>query len=139
MNDTYINIKNKISNANTWQEKYREIMLLGKTLPQLSNELKIDSALVDGCESKVWLHLEFKIGLQENTLFINANSDTRIVKGLLCIIINLYSDLTPSEILSINPEKEFEDMSLLKHLSPSRGNGIKAILSVIHNKATAQK
>lgn len=133
MNESYIQFKNKIIQAGSWQEKYREIMLLGKKLPALPSELKVDSALVNGCESNVWLYMDFNN--EENKLLIIADSDTRIVKGLVSIILYLYSDLTPIEIISIDANKEFEDMSLLKHLSPSRGNGIKAILNAIQSQA----
>lgn len=133
MNESYIQFKNKIIQAGSWQEKYREIMLLGKKLPALPTELKVDSALVNGCESNVWLYMDFNN--EENKLLIIADSDTRIVKGLVSIILYLYSDLTPIEIISIDANKEFEDMSLLKHLSPSRGNGIKAILNAIQSQA----
>lgn len=133
MNESYIHFKNKIIQAGSWQEKYREIMLLGKKLPALPSELKVDSALVNGCESNVWLYMDFNN--EENKLLIIADSDTRIVKGLVSIILYLYSDLTPIEIISIDANKEFEDMSLLKHLSPSRGNGIKAILNAIQSQA----
>lgn len=133
MNESYIQFKNKIIQASSWQEKYREIMLLGKKLPALPSELKVDSALVNGCESNVWLYMDFNN--EENKLLIIADSDTRIVKGLVSIILYLYLDLTPIEIISIDANKEFEDMSLLKHLSPSRGNGIKAILNAIQSQA----
>ncbi|MBU2968514.1 SufE family protein [Pseudoalteromonas sp. C2R02] len=133
MNESYIQFKNKIIQAGSWQEKYREIMLLGKKSPALPSELKVDSALVNGCESNVWLYMDFNN--EENKLLIIADSDTRIVKGLVSIILYLYSDLTPIEIISIDANKEFEDMSLLKHLSPSRGNGIKAILNAIQSQA----
>lgn len=133
MNESYIQFKNKIIQAGSWQEKYREIMLLGKKLPALPSELKVDSALINGCESNVWLYMDFNN--EENKLLIIADSDTRIVKGLVSIILYLYSDLTPNEIISIDANKEFEDMSLLKHLSPSRGNGIKAILNAIQSQA----
>jgi len=133
MNESYLNLKQRIIQAASWQEKYREIMLLGKKLPTLPNELKVDTALVNGCESNVWLYIDFNN--EESKLLIIADSDTRIVKGLVSIILYLYSDLTPNQILSIDAHKEFEEMALLKHLSPSRGNGIKAILSEINKQA----
>jgi len=137
MNESYIQFKNKLLQAGSWQDKYREIMLLGKKLPVLPSELKVESALVNGCESNVWLYMEFNN--EESKLLITADSDTRIVKGLVSIILYLYSDLTPNEILAIDANKEFEDMSLLKHLSPSRGNGIKAILNSIYEQALTMR
>ena len=81
MTNTFNQVTDSIKNASTWQQKYREIMLLGKTLPLLPDELKIDDALVPGCESKVWMFVEFD--LTENALVVIGDSDTRIVKGLL--------------------------------------------------------
>ncbi|WP_372762715.1 SufE family protein [Pseudoalteromonas sp.] len=131
------NIFNKtvepIKNASAWQQKYREIMLLGKTLPPLAEVLKIDSALVPGCESKVWLFVEFD--LSENTLVVVGDSDTRIVKGLLALILALYNGLTPEQVLTVNAYEEFEKLGLINHLSPSRGNGIKAMVDTIQTMA----
>ncbi len=137
MNHTYLEIKNKLVHASSWQEKYREIMLLGKKLPKLPEELKVEQALVMGCESNVWLYIDFND--EESCLMLVADSDTRIVKGLLMIILNLYAHLSPKELLEIDAEKEFTDMSLLKHLSPSRGNGIKAIIQSIRARALTVK
>ena len=89
-------------------------MLLGKQLPTMPDVLKTPDALVPGCESKVWLYLEFD--LQENCLVIIGDSDTRIVKGLLAIILSLYNGLTPSQVLAINAFEEFEKLFLTERL-----------------------
>ena len=134
MTNTFNKAAQGIKNAPAWQQKYREIMLLGKTLPVLADVLKIDSALVPGCESKVWLFVEFD--LTENTLVVIGDSDTRIVKGLLALILALYNGLTPEQVLEINAYQEFEKLGLISHLSPSRGNGdIKAMVETIQTMA----
>jgi cysteine desulfuration protein SufE len=133
MTNTFNKVSESIRNASVWQQKYREIMLLGKTLPSLPTALKIDDALVPGCESKVWMYVEFD--LSENVLVVAGDSDTRIVKGLLALILALYNGLTPEEILQVNAYNEFEKLGLISHLSPSRGNGIKAMVEKIQAMA----
>ena len=134
MTNTFKNVVKPIQQAQSWQQKYREIMLLGKTLPALADVLKTDDALVPGCESKVWMFMEFDDS--ENRLVVIGDSDTRIVKGLLAIILALYNGLTPEEVVNINAYDEFEKLGLIKHLSVSRGNGIKAVVEAIRSMAT---
>jgi cysteine desulfuration protein SufE len=134
MTNTFKNVVKPIQLAQSWQQKYREIMLLGKTLPVLADVLKTDDALVPGCESKVWMFMEFDDS--ENRLVVIGDSDTRIVKGLLAIILALYNGLTPEEVVNINAYDEFEKLGLIKHLSVSRGNGIKAMVEAIQSMAT---
>jgi sulfur transfer protein SufE len=133
MTNTFNKVTESIKNAPAWQQKYREIMLLGKTLPVLADVLKTDDALVLGCESKVWMFVEFD--LTENTLVVIGDSDTRIVKGLLAIILALYNGLTPEQVVNKNAYEEFEKLGLISHLSASRGNGIKAMVDKIQTMA----
>ncbi|WP_213608231.1 SufE family protein [Pseudoalteromonas sp.] len=133
MTNTYQLISSNIQKSTSWQQKYREIMLLGKTLPPLADILKTDDALVPGCESKVWMFVEFD--LTENALVVIGDSDTRIVKGLLALILALYNGLTPEEVLAVNAYDEFEKLGLISHLSASRGNGVKAMVETIQTMA----
>jgi len=133
MTHTYQLVTKSIQSSSSWQQKYREIMLLGKTLPPLANILKTDDALVPGCESKVWMFVEFD--LTENALVVIGDSDTRIVKGLLALILALYNGLTPEEVLAVNAYDEFEKLGLISHLSSSRGNGVKAMVETIQTMA----
>lgn len=133
MTHTYQLVTKSIQSSSSWQQKYREIMLLGKTLPPLADILKTDDALVLGCESKVWMFVEFD--LTENALVVIGDSDTRIVKGLLALILALYNGLTPEEVLAVNAYDEFEKLGLISHLSASRGNGVKAMVETIQTMA----
>ncbi len=133
MTQTYQRVSKGIESSASWQQKYREIMLLGKTLPPLADILKTDDALVQGCESKVWMFVEFD--LTENALVVIGDSDTRIVKGLLALILALYNGLTPEEVLNVNAYEEFEKLGLISHLSASRGNGVKAMVEKIQTLA----
>jgi cysteine desulfuration protein SufE len=127
-------LKEKLKSKSTWQDKYREIMLLGKQLPSLPDQLKIESAKVSGCESNVWLHIGFDD--KEQHLLVSADSDTRIVKGLIYIITSLVNGCTIEQFQNLDIQNEFDELGLTQHLSPSRGNGIRAIAKEI--KAFAQ-
>ena len=129
----YPELKQAFQALNGWQQRYRELMLLGKSLPVLANELKVDEAKVSGCESNVWLYIDFTP--QEDKLVVVADSDTRIVKGLLALILMMYNGKTPQQAAALDAEQEFEELGLMRHLSPSRGNGIRAIVSAINQFA----
>lgn len=130
---TFKEIASSLESSPSWQQKYREIMLLGKQLPAMPTVLKTSDALVPGCESKVWLYLDFD--LEENCLVIIGDSDTRIVKGLLAIILSLYNGLTPEQAINTDAFAQFNHLGLIQHLSPSRGNGIKAMVERIQTMA----
>ncbi|MEQ3440066.1 MULTISPECIES: SufE family protein [unclassified Pseudoalteromonas] len=133
MNSAFEAVSKNIETAAGWQQKYRQIMLLGKQLPVMPEVLKVDDALVKGCESKVWLYIDFDH--TENSLVLAGDSDTRIVKGLLALILALYNGLTPEQATQINAYDEFKRLGLISHLSPSRGNGIKAMVDKIQTMA----
>ena len=133
MNSAFEAVSKNIETAAGWQQKYRQIMLLGKQLPVMPEVLKVDDALVKGCESKVWLYIDFDH--TENSLVLAGDSDTRIVKGLLALILALYNGLKPEQATQINAYDEFERLGLISHLSPSRGNGIKAMVDKIQTMA----
>ncbi len=135
MNKNYQKIKQDFEKLGSWQLKYRELMLLGKNLPSLSDALKTNDAKVAGCESNVWLYTGF--AEDETTVLCTADSDTRIVKGLLYIILTMVNGLTPDEIAKLDIADEFESLGLAKQLSESRGNGIRAIASAITQFAKA--
>ena len=137
MNSPFQAVTKDIENAAGWQQKYRQIMLLGKQLPVMPEALKVDDALVKGCESKVWLYIDFDH--TENSLVLAGDSDTRIVKGLLALILALYNGLTPQQTTQINAYDEFERLGLISHLSPSRGNGIKAMVDKIQAMAEQKR
>ncbi|CCQ11858.1 Cysteine desulfurase CsdA-CsdE, sulfur acceptor protein CsdE [Pseudoalteromonas luteoviolacea B = ATCC 29581] len=122
-------IYKSIASQQGWQAKYRQIMLLGKQLPNFPEPLKTEEARVSGCESKVWLHLAW----DESTgcLVVIGDSDTRIVKGLLAIILAFYNGKRSDEIHTSDVITVFKELDLIQHLSPSRGNGIHAIQKAI--------
>ena len=118
-----------------WQERYRQIMLLGKELPTLPGEWKVDKARLHGCESSVWLHHYYD--RQTMRLYFAADSDAKVIRGLIAIVLAVFSGKTPTEIVGENIDARFQALELFTHLSPSRGNGLRAIVQGI--QATAHR
>ncbi|KEI73072.1 SufS family cysteine desulfurase [Endozoicomonas elysicola] len=122
-------IAERLNNLSGWQERYRQIMLLGKELPVLSGEWKSDEARLHGCESSVWLHYHYDD--ETMRLYFIADSDARVIRGLIAIVLAVFSGKTPEEVEGENIEQWFRELDLFNHLSPSRGNGLKAIVKEI--------
>lgn len=115
-----------------WMEKYEYIIQLGKDLPLIDEQYKTDDNLIRGCQSKVWLHPEYK----EGKLFFTADSDALITKGLVSMVVNVLSGHTPQEI--VDSEVYFIDkIGLKNHLSPTRSNGLLSMLKQIKMYAVA--
>lgn len=115
-----------------WEAKYEYIIDLGKSLAEMPAEKKSDANLIKGCQSKVWIDAEFKDG----KLFFNADSDGILPKGIVSMLVSLYSGHTTEEILS----SDFDFISkigLQEFLSPSRANGLMAMTKQIKFYAVA--
>jgi len=110
-----------------WEVRYRHILRLGKTTTPMSDDLKVDDVLLGGCESNVWFYGE----VIDNQIVLNIYSDAKIVRGLIAIITDSFKGLTPIECQSFDCIKFLEELGLMSHLSPSRGNGIRAIITEI--------
>lgn len=113
---------------NSWEEKYEHIIDLGKSLPELKESLKTEAALIRGCQSKVWMHCEYK----NKKLYFYADSDALIAKGLVALIINLYSGLSAEDVLAENVDF-LKQIGLQEHLSMTRSNGLNMMLEKIRN------
>lgn len=106
-----------------WLSKYEHIIELGKDLPQIDDDKKLDDNLVKGCQSQVWLHAK----MDDDSLNFTADSDAIITKGLVALLVRVLSGLTPSEI--IEADLYFMDkIGLKSHLSPTRSNGLLAMV-----------
>lgn len=116
-----------IASEKGWQNTYRRIMLLGKDLPMFSELLKTNESVVAGCESTVWLHMMW----HNNKLTLAASSDSKVVKGLIAIVLAGFNNKTQQQITDFDIESYLSSLNLLEQLSPSRGNGIKAIIDRI--------
>ncbi|MGL5393180.1 MAG: SufE family protein, partial [Shewanella sp.] len=117
--------------AANWQERYRHIMLLGKDLPCLSAMQRQDNAKVQGCESDAWLY-HFAKGDKHYYL---ADSDARIVKGLIGLLLSACHGKTTEQIQAFDPHSYFKQLGLEGQLSPSRTNGLNALASAIKHAA----
>ncbi len=113
-----------------WMERYQYIIDLGRKLGDFPEEWKTDENRIQGCQSQVWMHAEMRDG----RLHIDAISDSAIVSGLIALLLRVYSDRTPEEILATEP-KFVEAIGLSQHLSPTRNNGLHAMLQAIRNLA----
>jgi len=119
----------------SWEDKYRFVIDLGKSLPALPEEQRTDANLVRGCQSQVWMVSRFDPA--SGALDLQLDSDAHIVRGLIAIVLAAYDDRTPTDILAFDIEGLFAELALLAHLSASRGNGLRAMVSRIRETATA--
>ena len=110
----------------TWEEKYARIIEMGKALPPLEESLRTDQNKVRGCQSQVWLSARAEGG----KIYFSADSDATIVKGLIALILHVYSGHTPGEILSQKPDF-IQDIGLNTNLSQARSNGLVSMIKQI--------
>lgn len=106
-----------------WMDKYEHLIALGKDLPLIDEQYKTDDLLIKGCQSRVWLHADFKDGLVHFT----ADSDAIITKGLVALMIDVLSGHTPKEIATTDIYF-IDKIGLKSHLSPTRANGLLSML-----------
>ncbi|MBI2280085.1 MAG: SufE family protein [Bacteroidetes bacterium] len=115
-----------------WMDKYEYIIELGKDLPIIDEKYKTDENLIKGCQSKVWLHAE----LVDAKIIFTADSDAIITKGIVGLVIRVFSGHAPKEI--VDADLFFIDqIGLQEHLSPTRSNGLLAMLKQIKMYAIA--
>jgi cysteine desulfuration protein SufE len=115
-----------------WQEKYQYIIELGQQLPPMEEAAKTDDILVRGCQSRVWMRPYDENG----RLRFEANSDAIIVSGLIALLKRVYDNRTPREILETPPDF-IQAIGLARHLSPTRANGLMAMLQRLRDAALA--
>lgn len=111
-----------------WDERHRQIMLISKKLTRMPVERRDDSNLIEGCESKAWLTV---IETEDGQFTFQADSDAKVVRGLLYIVLAAVNEKSPNDILAFDFHHYFDQLGLLQHLSPSRGNGLLAIVEKI--------
>ncbi|MDT8429782.1 MAG: SufE family protein [Pseudomonadales bacterium] len=116
-----------------WEERYRYIIDLGKEIPELAAEHRVQENLIRGCQSQVWLISESRDG----RLFFTVDSDAFIVKGLLGIVLAAYNGKTPQQILDFDIHAYFDTLKLMSHLSPTRGSGLQAMVKRIQEIAAS--
>ena len=121
-----------------WEDRYRYVIELGRTLEPLSEAERNDANKVRGCVSQVWLELgRARNSADEPVLRYRGDSDSHLVRGLIAIALALYSDRTAREILSSDASAFFRELGLEQHLTPQRSNGVRAMIERIRADAAA--
>lgn len=121
-----------------WMEKYRLIMELGNSLPEMSDALKVPDNKVLGCQSQVWLVGAPRGGDSDGVVMeFAADSDAHIVRGLVAIALMIFSGKSPAEIAQIDPRPVFHELGLDQHLSQGRSNGLLSMVGRIKELAAA--
>ena len=114
-----------------WMDRYQYLIDLGRRLPALANNELVEENKIKGCQSQVW----FVASQEEGRLRFKAVSDAAIVSGLIAVLLRIYSDRRPEDILATPPDFVSE-LKLDQHLSPTRSNGLAAMLAAIRRFAT---
>ncbi len=115
-----------------WMDKYAYIIEQGNTLEELEDKYKTPENIIKGCQSRVWLQTDYIDGL----LHLKAESDALIVKGLLALVLRVFNNRTPDEILASNL-RFMKEIGLTEHLSPTRSNGLLSVIKQIRFYAMA--
>lgn len=122
----------KLGQMKDWNSRYRELMLLGKQLPKLADKFKSDDNRVQGCESQTWLTYK----KDSNGIYhFLADSDARVIRGLIALVLAAFNHKSAEEINAFDINNYFDQLDLQRHLSPSRGNGLRAIVEKIRQIA----
>ena len=106
-----------------WEDKYEYIIDMGKKLPPIDEAFRTEDHKIKGCQSQVWMHSE----LRDNKVYYQADSDAMIVKGLISMLIRVFSGQKPEDIVNA-PVKFIDDIGMTSHLAQTRSNGLRAML-----------
>ena len=127
-------IIDEFSMFDDWMDRYEYLIELGKSLPIIDEQFKLDENLIKGCQSKVWLYSE----LEDDRVKFSADSDAILTKGIAALLLRVYSGQKPEDILTA--ETSFiDEVGLKEHLSPTRANGFVSMIKQIKMYAIAQQ
>jgi len=115
-----------------WMQRYEYMIELGKSLPLIDEQYKTDENLIKGCQSKVWVHAELK----DDKIVFTADSDAIITKGIIAILIRVFSNQQPKDIIEANTNF-IDEIGLKEHLSPTRANGLVSMIKQLKMYAIA--
>lgn len=132
INDLQDEVIEEFQDFDDWMDKYQLLIDLGNEQGKLDEKYKTDSNLIDGCQSRVWLQAD----MIDGKMHLQAESDALIVKGIIALLIRVLSDHTPREILD-SDLYFIEEIGLKEHLSPTRSNGLLAMVKKIRMYALA--
>jgi cysteine desulfuration protein SufE len=122
----------EFAGLNDWEDRYKKLIELGKALPELPDDKKLEDYKVKGCQSQVWIHAKLVSG----KIVFEADSDALLVRGLVALLLRIYSDATPAEILTTPPDF-VKEIGLESKLSPSRANGLFSMIKQMKYYAMA--
>ena len=125
-------IIDEFSMFDDWMQRYEFIIDLGKSLPLIEEQYKTEDNIIQGCQSKVWVHGE----LADDNIVFTADSDAILTKGIIAILIRVFSNQKPPDILEANTDF-IDDIGLKEHLSPTRANGLVSMIKQIKMYALA--
>jgi len=135
INEIQAEIVDEFSEVDDWMDRYGMIIDLGNSLPPIEEKYRTPDHLIEGCQSRVWLNTELS---PEGRIRYTADSDAIIVKGIISLLVKVLDDQTPDDIL--NADLHFiNDIGLSEHLSPTRSNGLLAMLKQMRLYALAFK
>ncbi|ARB44974.1 SufE family protein [Alloalcanivorax xenomutans] len=134
-NVTAEDVRDDLEFLDDWEERYRYIIDLGKQLPELPDTLRTEDRFVRGCQSQVWLVTDYDDS--EGRLYLAVDSDAIIVRGLAAIVLTALNRRSPEQIAAVDMDAFFQDIDLFGHLSPTRGNGLRAMVARIKQEAAA--
>ena len=132
INELHNNVIEEFADFDDWMDKYALLIDLGNSLPPLEEKYKTESNLIEGCQSRVWLQADYVDG----KILFKGESDAVIVKGIVSLLISILSDHTPQEILDADLYF-IEKIGLKEHLSPTRSNGLVAMVKQMRMYALA--
>lgn len=130
---TSADILDNLAFFDDWEQRYQYIIELGRELPPLAAELRTSDRLIRGCQSQVWLDAR----LEDGRLQLDADSDAFIVKGLLGVVLAACNNRAPRDVLAFDMDDYFQQLDLLRHLTPTRGNGLRAMVARIRDIAAS--
>ncbi|MBK1850562.1 MULTISPECIES: SufE family protein [unclassified Marinobacter] len=119
-----------------WEERYAFIIDLGKQLPAFPDDARIEENYVHGCQSQVWLIAHYHEA--DGKLYLLIDSDAMIVRGLAAMILVALNGKTPRDLLATDIDEIFEQLDLFRHISPTRGNGLRSMIGKIRDIAAAE-
>ena len=134
INEVQEEIVEEFSLFNDWMQRYEYMIELGKSLPLIDKQFKTDDNIIKGCQSKVWVHAD----LEEDKLVFTADSDAIITKGIIAILIRVFSHQHPDAILEADTSS-IDKIGLKEHLSPTRANGLVSMIKQLKMYAIAFK
>jgi cysteine desulfuration protein SufE len=129
-------IRDNFALLDEWDDRYRYVIELGRTLEPMPEAEHSSENKVQGCVSQVWLSKRMdRTGRQQPVLKYRGDSDAHIVRGLIAILLTVYSGRTPQEILAVDAASVFDEFGFRDHLTPQRSNGLRAMMERIRSDA----